>query len=94
MLPSASFAKQRSSTLKIQSIIDVPRPATKVELQRYLGVVNFYHCFLPGIAASLSALHSLVSSAKTSKAKLAWEKAAIDSYEESKNKSFNTSDIW
>ena len=49
---------------KIQSIIDVPRPTTKVELQRYLGMVNFYHCFLQGIAASLSALHSLVSSVK------------------------------
>ena len=28
---------------KMQSIIDVPRPTTKVELQRYLGMVNFYH---------------------------------------------------
>ena len=26
---------------KMQSIIDVPKPSTKVELQRYLGMVNF-----------------------------------------------------
>ena len=69
--------------------MDVPRPTTKVELQRYLGMVNFYHHFLPGIAASMSALHSLVASVKTAKAKLIWDDAAISSYEQSKNKLFS-----
>ena len=67
---------------KIQSIIEVPRPITKVEHQQYLGMVNFYHRFLPGFAASLSALHSLVASVKTAKARLVWEESAIKSYEE------------
>ena len=53
-----STAGVRPLPSKLQSIIDVPRPNTKVELLRYLGMVNFYHRFLPGIAASLSALHS------------------------------------
>ena len=57
---------------KLQSIIDVPRPTTKVELQRYLGMVNFYHRFLPGIASTLSSLHSLVAAAKSPKTKLVW----------------------
>ena len=65
-----SAAGVRPLPSKLQSIIDVPRPNTKVELQRYLGMVNFYHRFLPGIAASLSALHSLVAAAKTAKTKL------------------------
>ena len=60
---------------KLQSIIDVLKPSTKVELQRYLGMVNFYHRFLPGIAASLSALHSLVAAVKTAKTKLVWDEA-------------------
>ena len=74
---------------KLQSIIDVPRPTTKVELQRYLGMVNFYHRFLPGIAASLSALHSLVAAAKTVKTKLFWDEAAVSSYKQSKKKLFS-----
>ena len=54
-----------------------------------LGMVNFYHRFLPGIAASLSALHSLVAAAKTAKAKLVWDDAAVSSYEQSKKKLFS-----
>ena len=64
---------------KLQSIIEIPRPTTKVELQRYLGMVNFYHRFLPGIAASLCNLHSLVSEAKKAKTKLVWTDAAVSS---------------
>ena len=73
----------------LQSIIEIPRPSTKVELQRYLGMVNFYHRFLPGIAASLCNLHSLVSAAKTAKTKLVWTDAAVSSYEQSKKKLFS-----
>ena len=77
-------ARVRPLPSKIQSIIDVPRPKTKVELQRHLGMVNFYYRFLPGIAASLSTLHSLVASVKTAKARLIWDDAEISSYEQSK----------
>ena len=52
-------------------------------------MVNFYRRFLPGIAASLSALHSLVAAAKTAKAKLVWDEAAVSSYEQSKKKLFS-----
>ena len=84
-----SAAGVRPLPSKLQSIIDVPRPTTKVELQRYLGMVHFYHRFLPGIAASLSALHSLVAAAKTAKTKLVWDEAAVSSYEQSKKKLFS-----
>ena len=52
-------------------------------------MVNVYHRFLPGIAASLSALHSLVAAAKTAKTKLVWDEAAVSSYEQSKQKLFS-----
>ena len=52
-------------------------------------MVNFYHRFLPGIAASLSALHSLVAAAKTAKTKLVWDEAATSTYEQSKKKLFS-----
>ena len=44
---------------KLDTIQSMHKPSTKVELQRYLGCINFYHRFLPGIAAVLAPLHSL-----------------------------------
>ena len=52
-------------------------------------MVNFYHRFLPGIAALLCNLHSLVSAAKTARTKLVWTDAAVSSYEQSKRKLFS-----
>ena len=57
---------------RIQDIIAAPRPTTKVEMQRYLGMVNFYHRFLPNIAEVLAPLHALASVAKSPKSPLDW----------------------
>ena len=43
-----------------------------MELQRFLGCVNFYHRFLPKLATTLAPLHGLTSSAKTQKSPLIW----------------------
>ena len=48
---------------KLDSIQSMQQPLTKVGLQRYLGCINFYHRFLPRIAAVLAPLHALVASA-------------------------------
>ena len=57
---------------KVEAIKAIPRPTTKVELQRFLGCINFFHRFLPGIAATLAPLHSLTASAPTQKSPLLW----------------------
>ena len=57
---------------KVDAITAIPRPATKVELQRFLGCINFFHRFLPGIASVLAPLHALCSSAPTQKSVLFW----------------------
>ena len=44
---------------KIDAIHAMPRPTTKVEMQRFLGCINFFHRFLPGVAATLAPLHAL-----------------------------------
>ena len=49
---------------KVSSILDTPQPNTKVELQRLLGCINFFHRFLPGIANTLAPLHALTAAAK------------------------------
>ena len=52
-------------------------------------MVNFYHRFLPGIAAALSPLHALVAAAKSPKTKLVWDELAVAAYERSEEKLFS-----
>ena len=69
---------------KVSAITAMPRPTTRVELQRYLGCINFFHRFLPNIAATLAPLHALVASVSTQKSPLLWTPAQVESFEASK----------
>ena len=62
------------------------QPTTKVGLQRFLGCINFYHRFLPGIAAVLAPLHALVSSVARPKAVLEWHSQHVTAFEQAKLK--------
>ena len=46
---------------RIDVISQFPTPTTKVQLQRFLGILNFYHRFLPRIAPELAPLHQAAS---------------------------------
>ena len=70
---------------KVQVIIDMPRPTTKVEMQRFLGCINFYHRFIPHLAAVLAPLHALCSSVKTANAALTWSPALSSSFQAAKS---------
>ena len=69
---------------KIDSISAMPQPTTKVELQRFLGCVNFYHRFLPGIAEVLAPLHALTASVPTPKATLSWQSVHVTAFHHAK----------
>ena len=60
------------------------KPRTKVELQKYLGCVNFYHRFVPHLAAVLAPLHTLTSSVSSQKAPLLWSPEQDQAFLESK----------
>ena len=46
---------------RIASLQDSEPPSNRTSLQRFLGMVNYYHRFLPGIAAILAPLHGQAS---------------------------------
>ena len=48
----------------MQVIREFPLPNTQCKLRRFLGLVNFYHRFIPGGAAILQPLHSLLKHTK------------------------------
>jgi hypothetical protein len=49
---------------RVDAVVALQAPTSKVELQRFLGIVNFYHRFCPALASSLRPLHAAVTAAK------------------------------
>jgi hypothetical protein len=45
----------------VQVILDFPKPTDCKAMQRFLGMINFYRCFLPGIADTLRPLTAALS---------------------------------
>jgi len=44
---------------RVDAIRNYPIPTTQEAVRRYLGMVNYYHRFIPGLAYKLSPLHEL-----------------------------------
>ncbi|RUS73921.1 hypothetical protein EGW08_018311 [Elysia chlorotica] len=49
---------------KVKAIEDFPKPSTVKGLQEYLGMLNFYHRFIPHAATLLRPLHNALKKAK------------------------------
>uniref|UniRef100_A0A1X7VEW4 Reverse transcriptase domain-containing protein n=1 Tax=Amphimedon queenslandica TaxID=400682 RepID=A0A1X7VEW4_AMPQE len=45
---------------KIRAIKEAPAPFNVFELKSFLGLLTYYHKFLPDIATTLAPLHSLL----------------------------------
>ena len=67
-----SSAGIRPLARKVQAVQDFPKPTTHRKLREFLGMVNFYHRFLPGCAATLKPLNALLATTKGN-AMLAWD---------------------
>ena len=46
----------------MQAIVDFPQPQSRHQLRTFLGLINFYHRFIPGCARILDPLNSLLTS--------------------------------
>ncbi len=46
--------------VQVKAIQKFPPPSTVKKLQQFLGMINFYHTFLPKIAATLKPLTDLL----------------------------------
>ena len=52
---------------RVQDLADFPPPQTKVGLQRFLGMINYYRRFVPGLTKVLTPLHTTMAAAGRSK---------------------------
>ena len=48
------------SNSKVRAIRDAPSPTNITELKSFLGLLNYYHKFLPNLATILAPLHQLL----------------------------------
>ena len=62
---------------KVQAVRNFPQPQTPRQLRRFLGLVNFYHRFIPHCADFMQPLHALLSTGKSKSHKLTWTNAAL-----------------
>ena len=68
---------------KIAAVRDFPRPTTQRQLRKFLGMINFYHRFVPGIATILDPIYTLLSCTRA-QAELQWSDASISAFNQAK----------
>ena len=72
---------------KVLAIKDFPRPGTVRKLREFLGMVNYYHRFIPQAAASLAPLNDLLKGTKKNSPKpLQWTTNAVSAFEAIKDR--------
>ena len=76
---------------KVQAVREFPQPQSQRQLRRFIGLVNFYHRFLPHCADLMQPLHSLISSAKPKTQTLTWNDSALASFNATKDALANAS---
>lgn len=67
---------------KVSAIKDFPKPEMSKGLQEFLGMVNFYHRFVPNAAYLMRPLHEVVSKKNQ---KIEWTKERIDAFNQTKD---------
>jgi len=65
---------------KVDAINKFPRPTTIKGVQEFLGMINYYHRFVPHASATLSPLHDAITKTKT----LKWGPSQEDAFQAAK----------
>ena len=60
---------------KVKAIQDYPKPFDVKGLERFIGMINFYHSFIPHAAMALQALYQALTGGKTRPKSLEWSSA-------------------
>jgi cleavage and polyadenylation specificity factor subunit 1 len=68
---------------KVKAVKEFPQPKTPSELRTYLGMIHFYHRFVPGAASLLQPLHELANR-KPAHGPLEWSEDNLKAFSNSK----------
>ena len=67
---------------KVRAVRNFPQPSSQRKLREFMGLVNFYHRFIPHCAELMQPLHALLAN-KTQT--IAWNDAAVSSFNATKD---------
>jgi hypothetical protein len=73
---------------KIEKVIEFPKPVTQKQLKSFLGVVNYFHQFIPHHSTLVQPMQLLVRNYKKYE-NVKWTEEAEKSFEDIKSKVFN-----
>ena len=73
---------------KVRAIHEAPVPTNVKELQGFLGMLNYYACYLPNLSIVLPFLHELLSK----DCKWTWGKRQVEAFNQAKG-TLNSSDL-
>ena len=77
-------AQYYPSPEKVQAIRDFPQPQFQRQLRQFIGLVNFYHRFLPHCAQLMQPLYALPSKGKSKSQSLTWTDSALMAFNDTK----------
>ena len=76
---------------KVKVIQEFPQPTTHRKLREFIGLINFYHRFIPHCATVLQPLQALLPTPKNNSNDLQWNEAALQAFHTIKQLLANTS---
>ena len=76
---------------KVQAVRDFPQPQSQRQLRQFIGLVNFYHRFLPHCADLMQPLHALLTAASPKSQTLTWNDTALAAFYATKEALANAS---
>ena len=76
---------------KVRVVRDFPLPQSQRQLRQFVGLVNFYHRFLPRCADLMRPLHALLTSATPKSQTLLWTATALAAFTATKEALANAS---
>ena len=76
---------------KVQAVRDFPEPQTQRQLRQFIGLVNFYHRFLPHCANLMQPLHALLIASKPKSQPINWNDDALAAFNATKEALANAS---
>ena len=74
---------------KVDTIREFPLPTTQRNLRQFVGMVNFYHRFLPHCAELMLPLHALLDSSQPKSQTLTWNDTALAAFYATKDALIN-----
>ena len=66
---------------KVEAVVNFPKPDTKEDMKRFLGLVNFYNRFIPNAARLMKPLYEAAAAAKR---QIEWSDLASRAFDETK----------